>query len=80
VPNEEVVRKWLESMLPDALETGPRGGLRLVLTLSPMTDSATSEPSLIVNGRPLRPFDIEPLLGAVGSEACSFLAKARSAH
>ena len=78
MPNREVVQKWLDTMLPEALDTGPRGGRRLVLRLTPMTDSATGEPSLIVNGRPLRPFDIQPLLGDIGDAACAFLADLRA--
>ena len=78
MPNRDVVQMWLEAMLPEALDTGPRGGRRLVLTLTSMKDTATGEPSLIVNGRPLRPFDIQPLLGDIGDAACAFLADVRT--
>ena len=70
---EDTIRRWLAEMIPNALHRGSRGGLRIVLELTPMTDSATGEPSLILNGRPLRPHDIEPFLGRVGTEACAFL-------
>jgi hypothetical protein len=78
LPREETVRAWLETMLPAAISPGPRGGLHLMLDLRPMTDTGTGEPSLIVNGRPLRPFDIEPLLGRIGVEACGLLAAERN--
>jgi hypothetical protein len=38
-----------------------------------MNDTGTGERSLIVNGRPLRPFDIEPLLDRIGTDACALL-------
>jgi len=73
MPREETVRGWLDTMLPAAIQSGPRGGLHLLLDLRPMTDKGTGQPSLIVNGCPLRPFDIETLLGRIGTEACALL-------
>jgi hypothetical protein len=64
---------WLRPALRDALERGPRGGLHLRLDMTGMTDTATGEPSIVLNGRPIRPFHVKWLLGAVGVEPCALL-------